>query len=275
MRVQPLRWYPTPAYPTMEEARLDPELLRRLPARWRGNRVVMSALAALTALSVTACSAGEEKDAPAFTDGAVASVSSATNSPRLPAAAPVFGHGEGTGALGCVMVAPPAFMSEQEALAIIRGEAAAAGLRLEDRPKEYTAPPRRMENELGEAYLLGTPVGLDASDEQAGVAVAFVSMTEGRQPARSSVTQYLARERAEQAAADWAGTGAPYVVGTFYDPGVSAQMQDVALKQLGEGDVMTGSRQQAYLNAVREEQEANLRAQVRDFIEWLQGQGVL
>jgi len=44
--------------------------------------------------------------------------------------APIFKHGEGRGATGCVVTAPPVFLSEEEAMQIIREELAKHGVKL-------------------------------------------------------------------------------------------------------------------------------------------------
>jgi hypothetical protein len=44
--------------------------------------------------------------------------------------APIFKHGEGRGAVGCVVVSPPVFLSEEEAMQIIGEELAKSGIRL-------------------------------------------------------------------------------------------------------------------------------------------------
>ena len=44
--------------------------------------------------------------------------------------APVFEHGEGRGATGCIVVSPPVFMSEEEGMQILREELAKHGIQL-------------------------------------------------------------------------------------------------------------------------------------------------
>ena len=47
-----------------------------------------------------------------------------------PAVAPIFVHGEGRGASGCIVMNPPVFLSEEEALQILGEELARAGIKL-------------------------------------------------------------------------------------------------------------------------------------------------
>ncbi|MCZ7584672.1 MAG: hypothetical protein M5R36_15785 [Deltaproteobacteria bacterium] len=51
--------------------------------------------------------------------------------------APVFEHGEGRGSIGCVMVNGPVFLSEEEALAVIKTALEKRGLTGFGSPKEY------------------------------------------------------------------------------------------------------------------------------------------
>ena len=44
LEVKAERKYRHPQYPAMEAVRLDPELLRKLPERWRGSAVLCMAL---------------------------------------------------------------------------------------------------------------------------------------------------------------------------------------------------------------------------------------
>lgn len=55
MKLQPLKTYHAPKYPTQESLRQEPEQLRAVPRRWRGNRAVLSALAGALALMNQSC----------------------------------------------------------------------------------------------------------------------------------------------------------------------------------------------------------------------------
>ena len=49
--------------------------------------------------------------------------------------APIFKHGEGRGATGCIVVSPPVFLSEEEALQIVKEELAKHGVQLAAGPR--------------------------------------------------------------------------------------------------------------------------------------------
>jgi hypothetical protein len=56
---------------------------------------------------------------------------SGLQSPGRTSVAPIFEHGGGRGATGCVVISPPVFLSEEEALQIIKEELGEAGIDLD------------------------------------------------------------------------------------------------------------------------------------------------
>ena len=109
-RVTPLRRLPPPRYPTWDLVREDPALLaREVPARWQRRSAVVAALTAAALGTASAARQGASANRPA---------------------AVVFEHGEGKGSYGCVSVAPPAFLSEEEARQVVVSELSAAGVKL-------------------------------------------------------------------------------------------------------------------------------------------------
>ena len=253
LRVHPVKHYRTPSYPTLQSAVQTPELLQPLPKRWQMGTTVGSLLASLTMLSAAGCGA----ESPASSTGE--STHTSKTDKKIPSMiAPLFEHGDGTGTFGCVSVAPPVFFSESEALAIIKNEAKAAGIDLNSAaPNAYTLlPESSVSNDKKTTF--GTPVGLEAYDSKTNIAVTFISQEEGTNQYEGyaiSADTARTKERAQQVMEAWKEQKVPHIVGTFYDPGVSAKDK---------------TSEQAYKLA-----EQELRAQVKDFIEWLQGQGVI
>ena len=290
LTVTPVKKAKVPAYPNLREAAGDPTLLQALPRRWKQSRAMLAAMAALSAMGLSACSAEPAASADS-------SAVFATSSSFSGAVAPIFYHGEGTGSMGCVSVAPSVFFSEQEALAIIRSEVSAAGLRFADAPdSRFIAQPKIREElflrpEDGMIRVkYGEPVTLDAVDEEKRVAISFVSMSEGQLTidngqgeffTGSTVAQYEARRRAEDAAEAFQDAGTPYAVGVFYDPGNAPAVQQQYWERLEKAqeegtpwETMEPDYE-AYHEELRAASEKNLRAQVRDFLQWLEGQGIL
>lgn len=108
MKLSPLKDYRGPEYPTQEILKAHPELLRVLPRRWHNNPLVLGTLVGLLALMEQSTAKADDK-------------------PTL-RVAPIFEHGEGQGAFGCVAIAPPVFLTEAEAREVIEDEAKKAGV---------------------------------------------------------------------------------------------------------------------------------------------------
>ena len=58
MKIQPICRYKAPRFPTQYVLNTHPELLRLVPARWKSNPVVLSALGAVSAMLI-GCHAGQ------------------------------------------------------------------------------------------------------------------------------------------------------------------------------------------------------------------------
>jgi len=228
--------------------------------------------------------------------------------------APLFVHGAGTGSIGCEMIVPPVFMSEQEALAIIRSISEAAGLNLSASltPPAYRATDNRTDSEYAgeQDYALvlgGGKVGLDLYDKNKNVAVAYISMREAGAKYVDSAGEtiedphgsayYNPRELARLTIEDFAKQRGDISIGVLYDPGVSwgSEGHQNVLNRFEENHRMLFDTYERLQNGnwpdefhekydeIRSEYEIDARAlieqdlrnQVRDFLEWLQGQGII
>jgi hypothetical protein len=114
MKIEPIKRYIEPRFPTHHILEKHPELLAALPERWRVNPVIVGALTGLCLLST-----GQQ---------AVAAKSKAASK-----VAPIFQHGEGRAAFGGVgSQTPTVFLSEDEAREVITEEAAKYGIKFAD-----------------------------------------------------------------------------------------------------------------------------------------------
>lgn len=113
MKVAPVSHYAEPRFPTHAIFDAHPELLRLVPSRWRNNQAVLTVLASLC-LAVTGC----KTDHRPIVD----------QTASFSKVAPIFLHGGGQGAFGCVSVTPPVFLSEVEARQVIVEEGKRAGV---------------------------------------------------------------------------------------------------------------------------------------------------
>ena len=247
-QVRKVRRQRRPGYPTRPEVARDPELLRRhVPPVWKKSAQVTAALSIMLAAAYAEDPPTKEKAAKV---------------------APIFDHGDGRGAMGCVAMNPPRFFSEEEALKIIADETGKASLPLTLR----SAPLQEVRIHQDRYALynketgthLVTPPGIrplefDLADKDRRVAVEFVSYDDyftqgGTRDCSSSAWDMdfkgLAKSLATRIGDADKTSGRFY--GVFYDPA---------------GDLGTGQAYQSPADL--------LRAQVKDFIEWLKGQGAI
>ena len=313
--VTPVKKYAVPKYPSLMDASHAPGLLRKLPSRWEKNSAVVTAIGILGAMTLSSCGLLEpDKTGSGYNPG----------SENFLNVAPLFIHGGGTGSMGCEMIAPPVYLSEQEALAIIKSEAESGGLDFSAEPPDYAATSNKKiyeknyswERYPDDQWLGDGSVELDFYDGKTGVAVSYISMAEAQithtetssirsieEVIESMPVSWSAypRELAEMTVEDFSRQKGDISVGVLYEPGIDWQSEEHQ-KILEEYRAKTGELWEKYydeeIQAIpekyfedfeKEHGEANeeytanikaliekdLREQVRDFIEWLQGQGII
>ena len=281
LEIKPVIRYAKPRYPDAEQALKNPDLLKRLPARFAAKPIVCAALGAVLSLGLAGCQSFTEPD-PSLTPAAGGQGSGTRGGNPAGITIPVFVHGEGMGSYGCVSVAPPVFLSEEEAAEVIREEASKYGLDFSgDKTLENAQIPRHNTCPMQEEHTIpmNTAEGqlkLDGYDKATGIGFEFVSAGDLRnwpdpnQEIFSSVETYYFRDAAEALAA-----GNPNVA-VFYDP-ASADYTEFDYEWPEADDSGAGYREytEKYDAAQREKSKEDLRAQVRDFLEWLKGQGVI
>jgi hypothetical protein len=190
--------------------------------------------------------------------------------------APIFEHGEGRGATGCDVVVPPAFLSEEEGMQIIREELEKHGIRLKAGGtwQSVRLPARTYEwmlvakgdgkNELQESIIeepgRAKPLKVDGVDSEKKIAVEFVSEKDyydlGGLSRRGTVQEYDFKNVAQFVAQHVTKDGKEEVFfGTFYDP--------LAAKWIPTQDWRKQPEQG------RDKSRELLRKQARDFVVWL------
>lgn len=303
MKVHPVKRYTPPKYPTLTSVAGKPELLKVLPLRWQKNMTVLTAIGLIGVISLSSCVA---KNIGSGGDG--------LESDSYLNVAPIFEHGIGTGSIGCDMVVPPVFLSEEEALAVICAEAEKYGVKLDDTPPSYTATQNIFDDEnqyswLRQKYKIGDgSVELDLYDKKNKTAVSYISMEQAAvtgldDTVRSSVTSYQPKDLAELSVEDFASQTGDINVGIFYDPGRTFDINDEAYTEYQDAqnglheeysryydsfnyDGEPTEKQQEYYDkseAILKEYETkskesileDLKSQIADFFEWLQGQGII
>ena len=149
MRIKPLKTYRKPKYPTRELFIDNPELLGEYtPFSWKTKAMVAGALMAfvfagcgknlgsgkesLNKAGVTQTSQVKQTTPPKKEAKKAIKEQKSVN----PKTAPVFVHGDGIGATGCIVMSPPVFMSEEEARKIIEDELKTHNININTNDKE-------------------------------------------------------------------------------------------------------------------------------------------
>ena len=275
IQLEPIRHYRGEHYPTKEQISLHPELLRTVPRRWARNPVVLTALGLVLSAGLTACGTASQSILPDNSAPAASDETGASNQPSSdhssndPATLdiPIFAHGTGRGSYGCMSIAPPVFLSEEEAMQVIAEECAAQGIDISGQktisgtfPATSTLPIAISGSNADKTYA--GELELDGYSEALGIGVEFVSTQDiidwqADTEIDATVEQYNLKGTAQRLA-DCTDN-----VAVFYDP-ASADYKD-----------FSGSNEESYVENGKEKSLEELREQVRDFLQWLKAQGVI
>ncbi len=278
MEIRPVGGKQAPNYPRRED--FSPETLKaQPPQRWAANKAALIAMGTLATVLLAGCvSFGGAPLASDIVTEETAGITVPMETPVIDAVlpggvlaltipiAPLFVHGNGMGAYGCQMVAPPVFLSEDEALSLINDVAKDYGLEFSAQVSadftdvlEPSVNIMQPENALpSDTYITLCPDFMDASH---GVAIEFVSVEDVKAWHRDtgvgcSVEQYDTVGAAAQLsdALDDAYSATILTAGVLYDP--------CELSEKSE-------------SASREMSVDQLKKQAKDFFEWLKSQGVI
>lgn len=294
----------TPLYPTRLEAEAQPQrLLPAAPTAITATLTRIGLAGGLLLLGLSACdrapgtadidkldaeeTLGQEKDIPPYAGSATV--------------APVFEHGDGRAATGCVVVAPPAFLSEEDARAVIREELEKQGIRLDQHDRivkniSITKAEMGFQQE-GDPRIPTTvrlrradkqvtqPFNADLIDSAKQVVIEFLSSADyhdlGGRQSMSTVQSYdfktVAKKVALQIEKQNRDPKRYFVV--FYDP-AAHMSRDGWPKNTGNLNEEERLRlwQQSHEKAEQNAKVASkdqLRQQVRDFAKWLKDKGVI
>lgn len=270
MDVKPVKRYRVPAYPTRLEVLADPDILaNNVPHNWHQNAVTAAALGVF--LAANACAHTDPGSKPSH--------------PKAAVVAPIFEHGSGRGSTGCIAIAPPVFLSEEEALQVITEELTGAGLevtatdvvwdkvKITQREEHYRQVGNDWKQDVSDIPGRGEPLSADITDDKHRVAVEYVSMSDyfrlGGPASNFSVQGYDFKAVATGVAKVVAKKGPGVYFGAFYDPVV-----DVDRSQF-ESEKDRRKREEQVQAQGEIEAKRLLRLQVKDFVDWLKGQGVI
>ena len=296
--VTPVKKYAMPKYPTRVDANRTPELLRKLPSRWEKNAKVVAAIGMLGAMTLTSC--GVLK-----TDGAGQGQETRICEETC----------EETGYLaGDVIMEIPAEQESEEYFAL-EGNLAVTGFTTEQdyvEPEETETATERSFFDTSyimpaaggigpPSYISETDVYTIITEMAATNGLSFEKLppnleNEDERPYRSIVNKLYDSEK--QVGVEYSGAlgywaGEPYIssdgiaVGSFDIAGYHNEF-GIMYEEFGQKikeitfDENSEEYHKKYDEAYAEYEtkmqfvlKEDLREQVRDFIEWLQGQGII
>ena len=273
MDIMPVKKYKDPNYPSKEMVLDNPELLKNLPDRWKGNIYVKAAFSTLLMFTLTACG---------VRNNGSSEVNTKINKAEV---APIFEHGKGRGSFGCVSVAPPAFLSEEEAFQVIQEEAKKYGITFDKDAKElknvgipetklYLKPEGDAKNYKEDGGIVNTSrkgnLMLDGYDNEKKLAFEFISKEDYekwhvKENIHSTVEDFDFLSTAKVLNDGLKNKNEDTTIGVFYNP----------MTMLSAEQIKSQSDWKINENLVKAKAQEELRAQVRDFLEWLKAQGIV
>lgn len=207
--------YIPPKYPTLLEAKSDPQLLKKIPSRWSKNMRVLTCMGLFGLATITGVGCN-----------------------YLPRSCDDRGHHGGAGGGGPIYVV---YLTEQEALDIIRKKGEKAGLDFSAAPPDNTVTASHI-------WAGEMTVGIDLFDEENSVAFSYIhDLWRGREFAISAREEFAKQEK-------------DFSVGVFYSPMLAQHWAPPTEEERAVS---------------RKELEEYLTAQVKEFIEWLQADGII
>lgn len=267
LELKPLKKYDQPRYPDKQTVLSTPEILDPLPERWKNNVVVGTALSTLLVLTLTACAKPTRVSVTGEGSGKSAGV------------APIFEHGTGRGSFGCVSVAPPAFLSEEEAYQVIQEEIKKYGIAFEKAgfdlrgvqipETRYSSIQPQPGGGTAESPLVNSSqsgsLAIDGYDAAKKIGYEFISTDDygawldKKGGMYSTVQSYDFLAAAKILREGLANKTGDNTFGIFYDP---------VTRLSSDGKPIVG-------NLTKVMAKEDLRAQVKDFLEWLRAQGIV
>lgn len=266
-----------PRYPTLEEFTQNDDILgANVPAKWVKNAIVNGALLAF--LMAGAFEKGELKAQKPETgvvrdtvktkkDKQVSEVQQAGK------VAPIFVHGSGGGAIGCMVIGAPVFISEDEARQIITDELEKANMhfRTTKCPTVYFDARYPLGN--GQEYYRDKPniidLKLDGYCKEANLVFEYISMQDENRFERagsgSTVSSY-STQVAANVFRDALIKNGRYNAAVFYDPVEYDTREDYQDENTDQAKVNVSMKKRAI---------EKLIAQVDDFIQWVKAEGLV
>ncbi|MHC4696712.1 MAG: hypothetical protein ACYTFA_08225 [Planctomycetota bacterium] len=270
---EPAKQCRAPAYPTKLQILDTPELLEaHVPLAWLSHGELAGALGVLLSVNSTGCSENHTvagaAGSPSYRSGNAAMVA------PIHGGAPPKIQLPDRGFLACVAVAPPVFLSEEEALQVIEDELAQYGLDMSERNVELGSVVIQgmdlerkydwvSERQMLDLVKISEPLEVDLTDPQGKVGLEYVAQADTfRLGGDFALPKYDLKTVADSVSQQVRKQGKGLYFGALYDPS-------------GELDARLRWARGEKRDEAQTECKRLLRLQVKSFVEWLKGQGVI
>ena len=279
MKSKPVGNYASPKYPTRLEIAACPGLLQRhQPPAWLQWPELTGAVGLFLLADATRLAAADNPPA----DGQAPAQAVA-----VAIVAPLFEHGDGRGSTGCIVMSPPVFLSEEEALKVIREEMAAKGVQLAANPTPLAGVTVQSRWKPG-VDMEQEPFKADAADPNKQVVVEFLGQQDagrwdcerdrekGKRTLSTAGSYDLPKTAAYLAARVKKQATKKLYFGTFYDPlAGTLDYHKLEAEKPEPGQKTFAESYAEAVEAAKVESRRLLRLQVQDFLKWLKAQGVI
>jgi len=279
MEIKPIKQKRKPEYPTIKTFVDNPGLLSKsVPFAWIRNQYAATTLATFILCgAVNQNSAQKVKPATVVVSKDIkkdkpAAIQSVKHDPVK--IARIFSHGDGTGAIGCEVMSPPVFISEDEARKIIFTALKKENLIFSTTNTpvlKFDAPPIANECFLNEKQLKNAKkakveIQMDGYNKQYNLAIEYVSTDDFKKfknddGCMSTVEGFNTKGAAELIMNELMSRGTTNAV-VFYDPMPSIDFMR---------NEFNGETEKRVNKLAREQ----LLAQVKEFIEWIKKEGII
>jgi hypothetical protein len=267
MKIEAIRTYRKPKFPTREAVALEPQLLEKhLPGTWKLNGIIVNAI---LAFAVASCARNDKPADKVEQKQDENKIKGEMEKKEHTAIAPLFIHGSGEGAIGCVVVTPPVFLTEYEARMVIERELEKAGIECDRRNVRIRGIKFwSVENDLFTGEVEKTDrrnLVLDGMSTKKNFGYEFLSGQDFVE---------LRRDAASVQMFDMIG-GAEFVrellqeygkinAAVFYDPLAAVDFEQ-------DRELFEGLGWKEIRRLVKSEARKLLRKQVEDYVEWVNG----
>jgi len=267
MQLKPVKIKKELGFPTINEFARNPELLyKNIPTSWLKNKYVATSLAMFVLCGNASKSQVDKKENIDFV--LQEKQNNGKNeekkiSQEVAKVAPVFAHGKGSGLTGCMAIAGPVFISEQEARTLIFDALEKEGIEIDtvDTPTISFSLPSKKKIDMK----------IDGFNKKFNLSIQYISGKDYKPFREYDTTEdgftilyttegYSTKEAASIISSEMKKIN-KYNAGIFYDPLTKCEYRKVE----GVHPCVTA----------KEESKQLLLAQVQDFIQWLKNEGIL